>query len=137
MKGEHNTKSNFPGSNSLLDFFPTSVPSLQPDATLRPVPHQSQNFMAHSHPKVSSNAQGQKWGNPYLYSPLGPGSLSRSLPPFTPQLILPCHTTLWAFVAGNLAPALGHSWRSLPLSQIWHLSRGTRCLQGRAADTHS
>lgn len=51
----------------------------------------SQKFMALSCPKIPSSAQGQKWGNPDLSSPLGttPGSLSRYLLPFTPQLIPP------------------------------------------------
>lgn len=38
VKGERNTKRNFLGLNSLIRPFPTSIPSLQPDATLGPFP---------------------------------------------------------------------------------------------------
>lgn len=74
----------------------------------------------------------QRWGSPYLSS-LGtsPGRLRRSLPPFTPQLILPGHTTLWASTAGNLTQLWVTAWRSWPLSQVWHLSTGTQCLVGQ------
>lgn len=95
---------------ALLDIFPTSIPSLQSDANLGPFPPRSQKFMALSHPKVPSSAQGQRWSNPEtcLLAPAQGPSAGTSCPSL-PSSSLHATSTSWAFVAGSLPPRLGHS----------------------------
>lgn len=100
VKGEHNTKRNFLGLNSLIRPFP-HLNTLLTARCLGPFPHGNSWLI----PIPKPTSQGQRY-NPYLCSPLG---TSPGVSADPSHHSLPHHTALWAFVSGNLTPALGHS----------------------------
>lgn len=107
MKGENNTKNNFLGLNSLIRPFPHLNTFLTARCHPGTIPTQITEIHG-SFPSQSLHCTGPEVGQLILVFSRHQ-SWDMILPPFTPHLILPRHTTLWAFLAGNLTPALGHS----------------------------